>query len=123
MCELPYEPSDWAEFSCVMDRPAQAIDVGPGGAVFAQSGAAALAQNLTLPRPIIWTAVDGERRAGLVVQAELHANDSNTVILGVVEPSGQNNVLLLEEASLLDEPSDEWFRLARASANFEEAAQ
>ncbi|OLF77670.1 hypothetical protein AWH62_03070 [Maricaulis sp. W15] len=123
MCELPYEPSEWAVFSCVMDRPAQAEDVGPGGAVFAQSGAAAVAQNLTLPRPIIWISDDGERRAGLVVQAELHTNDPNTVVLGVVEPSGQDSVMLLDEATLLDEPSDEWFRLARAIANSEKAAQ
>jgi hypothetical protein len=123
MSQLAYSPEDWKAVSCFSGRPATAEDVDHRRAVFAQGDSPECRVDMPLPSPLLWTDEDNIRRAGVVVQAELHSHDSQTVVLGVVEPDGQENVLLLEDAKLLTEPDGEWFRIAGNYSRSEEAAQ
>jgi hypothetical protein len=112
MCELPYNPSEWQSVGCVQTQPATEANVGRGGAVFAQRPPAERIYPMSLPYPVIWSDDNGQRRAGLVVQAERQSSNESYVILGVVEPNGQNNVVFLDDASLLERPNAEWFEIA-----------
>lgn len=123
MCELPYAPAEWQEIGCVQYQPAEATDVGPGGAVFAQKPSPESVYSMRLPSAVIWIDEFGRQRAGVVTQAEPMSDETSGTVLGVVEPNGQNNVLMLGEGQVMAEPNSEWFQIAATYSSTTEAAQ